>query len=130
MLTVLYSTSDDEIPASEDFVEVKDLAVPAAVNHPSLDEKGLVPHQAEAARRLHVSLKRPSETRWNSLYFTYEAVIDLRHGIDEYCFRESRNHVKAVDQIVEKNRFRGSSKKLIKEPEPPVPVSDSLTPDD
>ena len=101
-----------------------------------LDENGLAPpHSVNSSsgipKRLHhVSLKRPGDTRWNSHYFAYEAAIDLRYVLDEYCFRESRNHAKAVDQNAERNRLRGSNKKPAKDPEPPVPVTDSLTSED
>lgn len=98
-----------------------------------LDKNGLAPPQpidrptGKRQRRQHVSLKRPGDTRWNSHYFAYEAATDLRHVVDEFCFREARKHAQAVEQVAERNRIRGPDKKQIKDPEPPVPVTDTLS---
>ena len=101
-----------------------------------LDNNGLAPPRPidrpgdKRQRRLHVSLKRPNDTRWSSHYVAYEAATDLRYVVDEYCFRETRKHAQAVEQVAERNRIRGLNKKQTKEPEPPVPVADALTPYD
>ncbi|KAF1992374.1 hypothetical protein K402DRAFT_388033, partial [Aulographum hederae CBS 113979] len=98
-----------------------------------LDESGLAPPSTtdnpndKRLRNPHISLKRPGDTHWNSHYFAYEAALDLRYVLDEYCFRKKRNHDKLVDQVAEKNRIRGRNKKKVKKPEPPIPVTDSLT---